>query len=229
MPVTEGADAVALRSGGGGSGETGDFAWSARSSKAGHVLCDGTAYDRTDPNYAPLFAIIGTTWGAGNGSTTFNVPELRGRTLVAAGGGPGLSVRTVGERNGLETTTLAIANMPAHSHGGQTNGQLGTHTHPFSTSVNGNHDHRGATTNLTAWSDGAQGFAMNNQHWGFQTTDRTGVLTFTGAISFNGDHSHTGTTSPESQAHQHTIASEGSGSAFTNMPPFGVANLFIKL
>lgn len=50
---------------------------------SGWVLCDGSAISRTD--YAPLFAIIGTTFGVGDGSTTFNVPDMRGATPVGVG------------------------------------------------------------------------------------------------------------------------------------------------
>lgn len=53
------------------------------SAPSGYLACDGTEYSRT--TYARLFAAIGTTWGAGNGSTTFNVPDLRGYFLRGAG------------------------------------------------------------------------------------------------------------------------------------------------
>jgi len=50
---------------------------------AGFLLCDGSAVSRT--TYARLFSVIGTTYGAGDGSTTFNVPDLRGSVIVGAG------------------------------------------------------------------------------------------------------------------------------------------------
>ena len=49
----------------------------------GFILCDGTAISRTD--FATLFSIVGTTFGTGNGSTTFNIPNLRDRFIVGAG------------------------------------------------------------------------------------------------------------------------------------------------
>lgn len=52
--------------------------WTADTAPSGYLVCDGTAYSRT--TYANLFDAIGTTFGAGDGSTTFNVPDLRGRT-----------------------------------------------------------------------------------------------------------------------------------------------------
>lgn len=93
---------------------------------AGWLLCFGQAVSRT--TYATLFAAIGTTYGAGDGTTTFNVPDLRGR--VGAGkddmggtaanrlttGGSGVNGATLGAVGGAETHTLLLAQMPAHSH-----------------------------------------------------------------------------------------------------------------
>ena len=85
---------------------------------AGWLLCNGQAVSRT--TYAELFAAIGTTWGAGNGSTTFNVPDLRGRTPIGAGQGSGLTARTLGGKVGSETHTLNADQIPAHTHGSKT-------------------------------------------------------------------------------------------------------------
>jgi microcystin-dependent protein len=63
-----------------------------------------------------LFSLLGTRYG-GNGQTTFALPDMRGRMMVHAGQGGGLSQRYQGEQGGAETHTLAIANMPAHAHG----------------------------------------------------------------------------------------------------------------
>ncbi len=81
----------------------------------GYLLCDGQAVSRTD--YAALFAAIGTTYGAGDGSTTFNVPDLQGRFPLGAGAGNGLTARTVGQNGGEESHTLTADEMPAHTHG----------------------------------------------------------------------------------------------------------------
>jgi microcystin-dependent protein len=62
-----------------------------------------------------LFSILGTTYG-GNGTTTFGLPDLRGRTIVGQGTGPGLSNYTLGQLGGTETGTLSMATMPAHVH-----------------------------------------------------------------------------------------------------------------
>lgn len=80
----------------------------------GWLICDGSAVSRT--TYARLFAIIGTTFGAGDGSTTFNLPDLRGRVPVGSGAGTGLTARTLGQTFGEETHTLTVTEMPSHNH-----------------------------------------------------------------------------------------------------------------
>lgn len=79
----------------------------------GWALCQGQILP-IDQNQA-LFSIIGTTYG-GDGRRTFALPDLRGRVPVGAGQGPGLSNNQLGQRGGHETTTLTVANLPAHNH-----------------------------------------------------------------------------------------------------------------
>ena len=81
---------------------------------SGWLLCDGSAISRS--TYSALFAIINTTYGSGNGTTTFNVPDLRGRVPVGYGQGSGLTNRTMASTGGEETHTLTTSEMPSHSH-----------------------------------------------------------------------------------------------------------------
>jgi len=82
----------------------------------GYLQCDGAAVSRT--TYAVLFAAISTTWGVGDGVTTFNLPSLSRRTLAGSGGtGSGTLGNAVGNTGGAETHTLLTAEMPAHTHG----------------------------------------------------------------------------------------------------------------
>lgn len=67
-----------------------------------------------------LFSLLGTTYG-GNGTTTFAVPDLRGRAPIGAGQGPGLSYIYQGQVGGSETVTLTVAQLPAHIHTAQLN------------------------------------------------------------------------------------------------------------
>lgn len=62
-----------------------------------------------------LFSLYGTIYG-GDGRTTFAVPDLQGRFPVSAGKGPGLSDRRLGSRQGAETHTLNVNEMPGHTH-----------------------------------------------------------------------------------------------------------------
>jgi len=62
-----------------------------------------------------LFALLGTTYG-GNGQTTFCLPDLRGRTPIGAGQGPGLQDYSLGQQAGLEVTTLLVTQLPPHTH-----------------------------------------------------------------------------------------------------------------
>jgi len=80
----------------------------------GWLLCNGSAVNRT--TYASLFAAIGSAWGAGDGVTTFNLPDMRGRAPIGAGAGSGLTNRTLGQTLGEETHVLTIAEMPSHTH-----------------------------------------------------------------------------------------------------------------
>lgn len=86
------------------------------SAPSGFVLCDGSAISRA--TYAGLFAEIGTTYGAGDGSTTFNVPDLRGRVPLGAGTGDAAdaTAHALADKSGAETHTLTISEMPSHAH-----------------------------------------------------------------------------------------------------------------
>ncbi|MEK7322256.1 MAG: tail fiber protein [Pseudomonadota bacterium] len=67
-----------------------------------------------------LFSLLGTTYG-GNGTTTFGLPDLRGRALVGTGQGPGLTPVNLGEMAGAEQVTLTVNQLPPHSHSATTN------------------------------------------------------------------------------------------------------------
>ncbi len=62
-----------------------------------------------------LFSVIGTAYG-GNGQTTFNLPDLRGRVPLGTGTGPGLTKRTEGQFGGVEMQSLTVNNLPPHNH-----------------------------------------------------------------------------------------------------------------
>jgi microcystin-dependent protein len=82
----------------------------------GWYLCDGTLKSRTTD--ARLFTAISTTFGAGDGSTTFAVPDLRGRVAAGIDGGTGRlpGFTSMGAAGGESAHTLTVAEMPAHTH-----------------------------------------------------------------------------------------------------------------
>lgn len=96
----------------------------------GWLWCNGQAVSRT--TYATLFAAVGTAFGAGDGSSTFNLPDLRDRVPIGQGtmggvsaaglvtnagtGNPGLDTGTIGNAGGVDRHTLSTAQMPAHTH-----------------------------------------------------------------------------------------------------------------
>lgn len=79
----------------------------------GFQLCQGQLLPIQQ--YAALFSILGTTYG-GNGTTNFQLPDLRGRSPIGQGQGPGLSVISLGEIAGSENVSILQTNMPAHNH-----------------------------------------------------------------------------------------------------------------
>ena len=97
-------------------------AFAGTTAPVGWLLCYGQAVSRT--SYAALFAVTGTAYGAGDGSTTFNLPDLRGRFALGLdnmGGSPANRVANsaadvLGGSAGAETHTLSVTEMPAHTH-----------------------------------------------------------------------------------------------------------------
>lgn len=85
---------------------------SGRPIPAGWLLCDGAAVSRT--TYADLFREVGVTYGNGNGSTTFNLPNYKKRVPVGLADAGAFGA--VGQTGGAETHTLTVAEMPAHTH-----------------------------------------------------------------------------------------------------------------
>jgi microcystin-dependent protein len=122
----------------------------ATTAPSGWLFCHGQAISRT--TYSSLFLAIGTTYGVGNGSTTFNLPDTRGRTraskddmggspaLRLTPGGSGIAGTTLGATGGAETHTLTVAQLAVHTHSdaGHSHGSIPA----ISGSVNG-----GATPN----------------------------------------------------------------------------------
>jgi microcystin-dependent protein len=104
--------------GGGGSGVAAMPAgsiqpWPSDTIPEGWLLCDGSAVSRE--TYSDLFAVIGTTYGIGDNSTTFNLPNIKGRTIVGKDGSQ-IEFDALGESSGVKSTTLTVDHIPQHAH-----------------------------------------------------------------------------------------------------------------
>src|SRR5215467_6824657 len=91
----------------------GPLPWPTATAPLGWILCDGAAISRT--TYAALFAVIGTTYGVGDGSTTFNLPNCKGRIPVGFDSGQ-TEFNALGKTGGEKTHTLTVAELATHDH-----------------------------------------------------------------------------------------------------------------
>lgn len=172
------------------------FMWFAAAAPDGYLLCDGAAVSRA--TYADLFAILGTTFGAGDGSTTFALPNLKGRVPVGLDAAQ-TEFDALGETGGAKTVTLDVNQMPAHTHGQEPhNHAQNSHTHTIPV---------GATDDTAAPFDRAD--AGTNASGANATTQ-------------------TGATTAGNQAATAVNQSAGGGAAHPNLPPYIVVNWVIK-
>ena len=88
---------------------------------SGWLECNGQAVSRS--TYSDLFAIVGTIYGAGDGSTTFNVPDLQGRVIMGEGGNTAgrtpAALESIGDTSGEQSVILNVNQLPAHNHSGR--------------------------------------------------------------------------------------------------------------
>lgn len=164
----------------------------------GYLTCDGSAVSRT--TYATLFAVVSTTFGSGDGSTTFNLPNLTNRFIYG-----GSSIGTTG---GSATKTLSSNEMPAHTHTGTTDSD-GAHTHSVTDS---GHSHTMKTESVQS---GSGSVVANNDQ---------------GSGGLDGDSSTTGISIVSGGSHTHTFTtnSTGGGGSFSILNPYMVMNYIIK-
>jgi len=106
-----------------------------------------------------LFSLLGTTFG-GDGRTTFGLPDLRGRSIVGIGNGPGLDSISWGQKSGSYLTTLTTNNMPSHNHSVAIGVNNETGEEPNATSILSNHP--GAFTEEAAAGLTLGGVTQNN-------------------------------------------------------------------
>lgn len=189
---------------------------------SGWLLCNGSLYGRTnlDANPEPnLFAVIGTTYGAGDGLTNFAVPDLRGMFVRGLDSGRGIDpLRALGSQQSF--------GLESHNHGGTT-GSESSHTHTFSGSTGGqsaDHKHFVVGDGLSTFLTSTNQIEEDGGSYILQGTTAAATLGLTSGTS--NDHTHAiSVTSSSGTAHSHTINSDGT----TETRPVNVAmNWIIK-
>ena len=207
----------------------GDLIISCAAARAGCLLCDGSAISRSQ--YAALFAAIGTTYGSGAGDgVTFSLPDFRQRVIIGAGAVGGdtnrPTVRQLGQVGGTETYRLTPTDLPGHTHNfsGTTGADSPDHAHSGTTAGDyPDHVHQQTVVNnpgnsIARFSEVASG----GYPWNVGST---------GGASAR--HQHDFGTSGATARHAHAFSGTTDGGAVgsgahPNVPPFGVANVFIK-
>jgi microcystin-dependent protein len=196
----------------------------------GWLLCNGQTVSRA--TFSALFAVLGTIYGAGDGSTTFQLPTLNTSTIIGYDG-----TVPVGTAGGASTATLGTGNLPAHSHGvidpthnhgisdptHTHGGSTGSHTHGIN---DPGHAHSGGTSSSDVFGVGTSFPALLSQvSTGSATTGITidtvgniGVSIANAATNISNIAAATGI----------SIADTGSGVAFSIMQPFVYMQYYIK-
>jgi len=147
-------------------GTVADYAGTGDPTGGNWLLCDGRALSRV--TFAALFAAIGTAYGTGDGTDTFNIPDCRSRVTIGPdtmGTGAGAAGRTTlarGATGGGATVTLAITNLPMHTHGPGTLGTdtVAAHSHTTGTYAVASHTHGAGTLAAAAHTHGVGTLAV---------------------------------------------------------------------
>ena len=195
----------------------------------GWLPCDGRALSRT--TYAALFAAIGTTWGAGDGRTTFNVPDLRRRVTVGSGGqGTSALGASVGDTGGAESHQLTEPEMPRHTHPARI-AYSAEHTHnagTLKTATNGEHKHRLPARRAVGWGERKP---QSYTSWAYWYAPTSLELANAARAGVAGSHAHNvqgRTGAAGSHTHGVGIDNTGAGHAHPNLPPSAVVTKIIK-
>lgn len=179
------------------------------SAPTGWLFCYGQAISRT--TYAALFAILSTTYGAGDGSTTFNLPDLRGRVVAGKDDMGGSSANRLTNQSGGLNGDVLGASGGAETHQ-LTSGEMAAHTHSAGT--------------LATASSGAHTHDVT-----FNQSDANGNAAL-GGTSSAANETRSGA-AQSAGAHTHTIAgstgSIGSDTAHNNVQPTFILNKIIKI
>ena len=232
------------------------FQWPAATAPGGYLICDGSAVSRS--TYSALFSIIATAFGAGDGTTTFNLPNFQGRVPLGVGqasGPAGATNHALASMGGEELHTMTIAEIavhthsdtghahivPAHGHGWTDNGHAhlgGNHQHTMP-----QHQHSFSQINHASVPFGTGGA---NYDYCFTTNNGVPYVNLT-AVGGGGwtdqDAPHGGVWTGNNnqavgsvqnaaafwdQTNYASLTNTGSGTPFNELPPFLAVNYIIK-
>jgi len=169
----------------------------------GWLLADGSAVSRT--TYLDLFDVVGTSFGAGDGLTTFNLPDLTGRVPVGRDSGDS-SFNGLGETGGAKTHTLTLAELASHAH------STPSHSHSFSGSQSHSHGHTEFFGSITGFASPGSGLTVRGDTDNFPLTTDAATVTISGT---------TGGAAP-------TTNNNGGGNAHNNLQPYIALPYIIK-
>lgn len=221
--------------------------WSTTTAPTGWLICDGTTVSRT--TYAALFAVISTTYGVGDGSTTFTLPNLKGKVPVGRDSADA-SFDTMGESGGAKTHTLTSTEMPSHTHTQDShNHTQNSHNHTqdahghtvnahshlnyYMTGAGGSHSHTYQSQSVLR---GSGSSATYTSIAGSTANTSTAAAHDHTSIAYTGDTSPgvTATTATNqaqtatNQAQTATNQNTGGSGAHNNLQPYIVLNYIIK-
>lgn len=188
---------------------------------AGWLLCDGATVSRT--TYAELFELVGTRFGVGDGSTTFKLPDLRGRAVIgmddmgtgAASVMLSAQADSIGGVGGTETVAVTVNELPSHGH-------VMTHTHAVTTTIASAGDHNHGFSYA-----GSAGFLFNRQDLGAGTISYViSPTTSSGTTATAGAHTHTATSTVT--GFSGNTGNTGGGAPLRNDQPWIAFPILIK-
>lgn len=172
--------------------------WATNTAPTGWLICDGAPISRSI--YGALWGVLGTTYGSGDGSSTFNLPNLKGKVPVGRDATQ-TEFDALNDQGGSKTSALTSGNLPAHTHSGSTNNT-------------GSHSHTSAQSDIVRQYGGGDAKLTANSNYG---PYNTGSIT----TDAQGAHEHTVSVSGGGNG-------TATGDAFNNLPPFITLNYIIR-